>query len=48
MPATQTSAPPLTPTSSIPCTEPSNADQGRCSSISTFPRASPWQPVSPA
>src|SRR6185503_18953290 len=42
--ATRTSAPPLTPTSSIPCTEASNADQGGCSSIPTLPRASPSQP----
>jgi hypothetical protein len=31
----------LMPTRLIPCTEHSNTDQGRCSSIPTHPRASP-------
>ena len=43
-PANRTTDPPLTPTSSNPCTKHSNVDQGRCSSIPSLPRASPWQP----
>ena len=42
-PATRTSSPPLAPASSPPTFHP-NGYQGRCSSISTLPRASPLQP----
>ena len=43
-PADQTSPPPLAPASSIPTFLHPNGYKGRCSSISTLPRASPLQP----
>ena len=43
-PANRTTDPPSTPTSLNLCSKRSNVDQGRCSSILSPPRASPWQP----
>ena len=43
-PATRTSSPPLAPASSFPTFLHSNGYKGRCSSISSLPRATPFQP----